>query len=427
VVDSLLYERHALYVRLTHATSAAADLALFLAVSRAMVAYVDSRTRYQIFVSAPLKLAHISRVVRITKQMARDPDAPTLICLTTCRSRYGLTTDDLDVLDCITCRNPHYRSAAPMRLYVEEDVIALALDKERYEAEQRQYRIDHAEEIAAERARCEKERKDRIAAEAKARRDASKAFVDRFYSSNISTENLYTPGNMYPIDVLGRVLVMVARSLEPDGIRGPGIVAMDLLNAAMAFADMRVAAADGFAELGQLCPGIGFGFDYRDPMAAKARDLQDASCVLGLKATGTKPELAHRILDELGLTVPPWPCVPLPVVRAVAEERRSAFLPAELRRARLQDLEANSVVVEAGGLANVLGLRAARARLAKRWPDMSAFLAEPRRVEPTVTPRPRVRFADCACGNTAASTCSKGMCATCCVRSPGRCDRHLTF
>lgn len=355
--------------------------------------------------------------------MARDPDAPTLICFTTCRARYGLTSDDLEALDCITCRNPHYRSAAPMRLYVEDDVIALALDKERYEAEQRQYRIDHAEEIAAERASREQERKDRIAAEAKARRDASKAFMDRFYAFETAHVPKSTPGNGWPTDVIGRVMVMIARSLEPDGIRGPGIVAIDLLNAAIACGPD--AAADGFVELGRLCPGIGFGFDYRDPMAAKVRDLQDAACVLGLRSTGSKPELAHRILDELGLAVPPWPCVPLPVVRAVTEERRTAFLSAELRRARLQEPSAATTLLEAGGLANVRGLRAGRMRLVSRWPDMRAFQVEPRRVEAPAVIRPaRVRFADCACGNTAASACSKGMCVTCCVRSPGRCDRH---
>lgn len=355
--------------------------------------------------------------------MARDPDAPTLICLTTCRARYGLTPDDLDVLDCITCRNPHYRSAAPMRLYVEDDVAELARAKERYEAAQRQYRIDHAEEIAAVRSLREQERKDQIVAEAKARRDASKAFVARFYSVVESIDNRTTRGNRWPVDVIGRVMVMLARSLEPDGIRGPGIVVMDLLNAAMVFGtDMRVAVADGFAELGRLCPGIGFGFDYRDPMAAKARDLQDAACVLGLRSTGSKPEIAHRILEEIGLVVPPWPCVPLPVVRAVAEERRSAFLPAELRRVRLQDPSASAALIEAGGMANVRGLRTGRLRLAKIWPDMRAFIAEPRRVEPP--PVRRVRFTECVCGNTAAARCSKGMCVACCVRSPGRCDRH---
>lgn len=369
----------------------------------------------------------ISAISRNTYQMARDPDAPTLICFTTCRARYGLTSDDLDALDCVTCRNPHYRNAAPMRLYVEEDVVALALDKERYEAERRQWAIDHAEEIATERARREQERKEAIAAEAKARRDASKAFVDRFYAFKDPYVSRSTPGNGWPIDVLGRVLIMLARSLEPEGIRGPGIVSMDLLNAAMAFDDMRVAAADGFAELGRLCPGIGFGFDYRDPMAAKARDLQDAACVLGLKSTGSKPEIAHRILDELGLVVPPWPCVPLSVVRAVAEERRSAFLPAEFRRARLQDHSAATTLIEAGGLANVRCLREGRMRLMTRWPDMNAFREEPIRVEPPPIVRPRVRFANCACGNTAAADCSKGMCATCCLRSPGRCDRHQTF
>jgi hypothetical protein len=360
--------------------------------------------------------------------MARDPDAPALICLTTCRARYGLTTDDLEVLDCITCRNPHYRNAAPMRLYVEDDVAELARDKDRQEAAQRQYRIDHAEEIAAVRARREQERKDQIAAEAKARRDASKAYVERFYAFQCSNLIRASPGNRWPVDVLGRVMVMVARSLEPDGIRGPGIVAADLLNAALAFGtDMRVAISDGFAELSRLCPGIGFGFDYRDPMAAKARDLQDAACVLGLKSTGTKPELAHRILEELGLVVPPWPCVPLPVVRAVAEERRPAFLPADLRRARLRDLEASSALCAAGGLANVRGLLAGRMRLTTRWPDMPSFMAEPRREDPVV-PRPagvtsRQGHA-CECGNIAASTCSKALCAACCVRSAGRCERH---
>jgi hypothetical protein len=158
---------------------------------------------------------------------------------------------------------------------------------------------------------------------------------------------------------------------------------------------------------------------------------------LGLKATGTKPELAHRILEELGLEAPPLACVPLAVVRAVAEERRPDFLPAEIRRARLQDLEADSVVCAAGALANVRGLRAARARLVERWPDMSAFLSEPARAPRPVVARPAraqrpvvarpaqaPRFAVCACGNIAAGACSKGMCATCCVSSRGRCDRH---
>lgn len=348
--------------------------------------------------------------------MARDPDAPTLICLTTCRSRYGLNDGDLSALDFIACRNPHYRSAAPMRLYVEDDVRELAREKERLRAERTQYLLDHADEITAER-------KDRVAAEARARRDGSKAFVERFYAFGDPCEHHSTPGNVLPIDLLGRVMVMVARSLEPDGIRGPGIVAMDLLNAAMAFADMRAAVADGFAELGRLCPGIGFGFDYRDPMATTLRSLLDAARVLDLKTTGTKPELAHRILEELRLEVPPLKCVPLSVVRAVSQERKQSRLPTGLRCAALQAPESNTVLTVAGGRANVMGLRAARLCLATRWADMREFDAEPRRVhaEPPVL---STGGNNCACGNAAAGACSKGMCGTCCGRAPGRCGRH---
>ncbi len=42
------------------------------------------------------------------------------------KGEYGLTDDDLDALGCECVRNPHYRSAPPMRLYDLADVESAA-------------------------------------------------------------------------------------------------------------------------------------------------------------------------------------------------------------------------------------------------------------------------------------------------------------
>jgi hypothetical protein len=123
-------------------------------------------------------------------------------------------------------------------------------------------------------------------------------------------------GRELPLDVLRRIMVMVTVS---DA--GTKAVARDLLNAASASKAMRDAAADGFAELGRHCPGIGFGFDYRDPMAATEFDLRCAACVLGLEMDGSKDDIADRIYERLNLKTAPAPFVPLSVVKAVADTR----------------------------------------------------------------------------------------------------------
>lgn len=51
------------------------------------------------------------------------------ITATTARSEYKLTDTDLDGLRCEHRRNPHYKSAAPMRLYAIRDVVQLAYQK----------------------------------------------------------------------------------------------------------------------------------------------------------------------------------------------------------------------------------------------------------------------------------------------------------
>lgn len=138
---------------------------------------------------------------------------------------------------------------------------------------------------------------------------------------HIKVENhLPTIMSDLPVDVLGLIMVMVARSP-----RSPRAIAIDLLNAASASKAMRDAAADGFAELGRLCPGIGFGFDYRDPMAATVYDLRCAACVLGLDMDGSKEAIAGRIYNRLNLKAPPFEFVPLSVVKAVADDWSRVF------------------------------------------------------------------------------------------------------
>jgi hypothetical protein len=48
------------------------------------------------------------------------------ITLTTARTRYKVNLTELDKLECTVMQNPHYRHAAPMRLYKLIDVLEIA-------------------------------------------------------------------------------------------------------------------------------------------------------------------------------------------------------------------------------------------------------------------------------------------------------------
>ena len=49
-------------------------------------------------------------------------DDNSYICVTQAKKNYNLNENDLKDLECIYKRNPYYRSAPPMRLYLIKDL-----------------------------------------------------------------------------------------------------------------------------------------------------------------------------------------------------------------------------------------------------------------------------------------------------------------
>eukprot|EP00775_Hariotina_reticulata_P012518 gene12518-12652_t len=152
-----------------------------------------------------------------------DPEEPkkqTRICFSNAKLVYGLTDGDLKDLTYETARNPHYRYAAPMRLYDIEEVEAVAKAKQ----ERRRYEEEHAEDIAEEKAAAARER--RAAAS-----EAARAAVKGFQECSKQARHGSVPLND---EVLAKIMTCLVNFLEPEGVWGPSLVARDLAAVALA-------------------------------------------------------------------------------------------------------------------------------------------------------------------------------------------------
>ena len=389
----------------------------------------------------------------------READAPKRICASTCKTTHRLNDADLSMLECVRVRNPHYRSAAPMRLYFEAQVIEAARLKAIYVAGLAAFREAHKADITAWVREVGARRKLASAAAAKDRRDTAKeSSVAVLSAYNPHTEVSIAEGRTcgLPDEVLRLIMIKVARSVEVDGIRGPGAVCKDLCNAAMASKELRRAAAAGFEELGrtvatsnQLRDQAIWNKLVRSPMLMTGAQLRALAGDAGIGVSGPKAVLACSVLTWMGLSRRPAEFVPAIVVLAVASETRESDYPARLRglircfnRARgpIQDLLRESEIALTRWRPTG-GLRAAREVLQRRCPTIAHLereLGVPARAAVCPAPRPVTVPAqpprpvpvpsrhDCAECRTqqAAATCVKAMCASCCQNAAGPCARH---
>ena len=118
----------------------------------------------------------------------------TYVYASTAKQTYKLSERDLGDLQCRYLRNPHYASAAPMRLYDEEEVRVMSEEK----AYRLQYEREHAEEIKARKY----EESKREARELTARcRDT----IGSWSSSDRGRIEKYS--SRIPFDVLSSILV----------------------------------------------------------------------------------------------------------------------------------------------------------------------------------------------------------------------------
>eukprot|EP00877_Chromochloris_zofingiensis_P008135 jgi/Chrzof1/3575/Cz13g01010.t1 len=296
-----------------------------------------------------------------------------------------------------------------MRLYIEEDVIRAAEEKR-----------------ALVQTMIENGRRDRAAAVVKRKHDAILALSQFQAVPRIPYGNVVVPQ-----DVLGLVMSSLANMLEPGGVRGPGMVAMDIINAGLCSRDFYKASKVGLARLAQLVvSAVPTSIDWdrltSDPKSLKLPDLKNAARFLEARIGGTKAEVIVSVLGALGVNRPV--SVPAQVLRAVQAERTQPIHPSIDGALYLLARQGNIITETA------LRLRSARAQrkvIAQHWPDAASLFAfhdQARAREREERDRRMAALiafeSHCPCGRAAARECAHRMCGNCCRAQHIRCDRH---
>ena len=216
------------------------------------------------------------------------------ICATTAKQKYGLNENDLAEIECIYTRNPYYRSAPQMRLYIEKDIIEIS-EKKKLRA---QYLEKHADEIAAAK-------KDEKAKEVQAANEIVKEFS--------KPESMTNKSGTFPLpyDVLKCIFEIIIQEYEPSGVRCCQSLVKDLVNISETCWDFRnvvkdYAIPDFDTKVATLLTDNDTDWEkvLQEPSSLKLPDLKQAARTLNIKVSGTKAELILRILQEFQLTKP---------------------------------------------------------------------------------------------------------------------------
>lgn len=250
--------------------------------------------------------------------MAADGENHSTVRITASRAKgeYGLNESDLDQLDCDLVRNPHYRSAAPMRLYLMTDVQAAAETKRQIAAMR-----PTPEQVAQER---------QIRAKAAAAEAAARVLA-------LGSECQNHDGRLAgctPLSIDAWVAILSALARDRDCIRDTCVVAADMCKAALVCRDLRLASIDALRWLQRTdvtpvapltpCPSADLEIAAQDPQSMTIPRLKAVCSELQLHVTGTKAVLIMRILDALGI---PRPSRTIPVrLLMLAHTQRNTLL-----------------------------------------------------------------------------------------------------
>jgi hypothetical protein len=239
--------------------------------------------------------------------MSTTVDFQRRICASTVRSEYHLSQKDLDEIPYVEARNPHYRNAAPMRLFEVSDVEEYVEWKQVY----------FSAESKASRKEEERQRYRDLAHSYSAAATALQKKTDN-YDEQIPLDN----------DVLSRVMEVMAEEVEPFGVYGPSLAAQDLAQVAQTCKQMHRAHHAGIKRLGVVMVNAADKYDrvsvpsavrhsadegetspynsiMLDPLAVSLTKLKEACRDLGdCKVTGDKAELAGHLLIRLRLAIP---------------------------------------------------------------------------------------------------------------------------
>lgn len=229
-----------------------------------------------------------------------DVSKPQKICASTAKADFKLTDRDLDSIGCEYVRNPHYRCAPSMRLYLLSDIIKLSEEKQR----RLEYNETHWEEIQAEKKKQKLELRQKELTEIREK-------VSHI-SSNSVKQDRKEGQMMLPRDVLENIVDCLVSQYECFGIYNCNMVTKDLIALSEASIDLKNVVRD--YALPKLCSRVRCRKRLNNdvhaaldkcisaPNDTKLKELKMACSVLDLKVSGTKAELIYRILEYFKLS-----------------------------------------------------------------------------------------------------------------------------
>ena len=172
-----------------------------------------------------------------------DQPLPKRICASIARSQLGATEKILSTLACQLKNNPHYRRAAPMRLYDTEEVQEAV---QKAEAD-KQYREEHRDTIAAEKLAKQKEA-------AKQKANAAAQACTHFSKKSISIQDFAQGSHQttkLPLDVWGSILEKLC-PISFSALEGPSTIARHIINAQLICHESCAASGAAWAALAAL-------------------------------------------------------------------------------------------------------------------------------------------------------------------------------
>jgi hypothetical protein len=390
------------------------------------------------------------------------------------KAEHGLTEADLAALDCEVARNPHYRTAPPMRLYLIAEVKAAAAAKRAAAPTPEQLALAREREQAQRRERAQEER----------RRAADR--VGALVAAASARGPLGGGDTPLSIPAWTDVLRALART---DAVRDACLAARDVCAAALACRDLRLAAQQVLMELSSSVVGGGDSQGAGDAKAEEEEEKEEA--LLGVRADvatalvapstltvprlkrvaaalggglcvgGTKPQLVERILGAVRLSAPGRPgATPVALLLEARRQRAARVDDHPPTRALVVRLPSQMILEERSLLSLLPCLSSisssswtipcerpskvsawtARRAVARVFPDEAALeaavaahlerrraaLLERQRAAAAAAEAARRSTLHCSCGNSASLTCRTRMCRRCCVASGdcARCPRH---
>ena len=410
-----------------------------------------------------------------------EQPAPKRICASNARSLLGATEKILSTLTCQLKTNPHYRCAAPMRLYdiheVEEAVQKAEADK--------QYRENHRETIEAQKLAKQKE-------VAKQKADTAAQACAQFSKEPKCTQD-FTQGShqptKLPLDVWGSILKKLCPTAL-SALEAPSTIARHIVNAQLICRESCAASGAAWAALAALiqadhhvlseeerisrsqkpqerstarmttsapCRNMSWEESVANPLRSKKITLpadmpwdqvvsnplslkndvlKEACRSVGEQVSGTKAVLVLRLLKFFGVD---RPCAVPAVVLLSVKHEKVLYSSTQLN----QDAMIRFAVEYAFPRFTQTGINygkttmfAVRKVLASHFQSVSHLLQY---VNESYVPAPKPQSAGksyagngckkrkrknsymCGCGNQPAPTCQQGCCKNCCR---GPCARH---